>query len=72
MNAPSSQLIDDIVTTAESLLSQRFGGTQKFISVQELNGSGNAVVLRAKLDPSPFVQQRSVVLKYTPESGELT
>lgn len=72
MNAPSSQLIDDIVATAESLLSQRFGGTQKFISVQELNGSGNAVVLRAKLDPSPFVQQRSVVLKYTPESGELT
>lgn len=72
MNAPSSQLIDDIVATAESLLSQRFGGTQKFISVKELNGSGNAVVLRAKLEPSPFVQQRSVVLKYSPDQGQLT
>ncbi len=71
MNAPSTPLIDDIVATAESLLSQRFGGTQRFTAVKELNGSGNAVVLRARVAPSPFLQQRSVVLKYTPHQGEL-
>ncbi|MDO5097803.1 MAG: phosphotransferase [Corynebacterium sp.] len=71
MNSPSPELIRDIVITAEGLLSQRFGGNQSLTEVKELSGSGNAVVLRAKVAPSPFLQQRSVVLKYVPGAGNI-
>lgn len=71
MNSPSPELIRDIVITAEGLLSQRFGGNQSLTDVKELSGSGNAVVLRAKVAPSPFLQQRSVVLKYVPGAGNI-
>ncbi|MDO4631727.1 MAG: phosphotransferase [Corynebacterium sp.] len=72
MNAsPSHELIHDIVATGEALLSQRFGGAQTLSDVKVLSGSGNAVVLRARVLPSPFLQQRSVVLKYMPGAGHL-
>nr|WP_149029493.1 phosphotransferase [Corynebacterium halotolerans] len=61
---------EDIVETAEDLLSKRFGGAQRLSEVQELSGSGSAVVLRARVASSPFLQQRSVILKYVPVSGE--
>ncbi|WP_156229424.1 phosphotransferase family protein [Corynebacterium comes] len=60
----------DIVDTAEELLSKRFGGTQELTEVAELGGSGTSVVLRARVAPSPFLQQRSVILKYVPETGD--
>jgi tRNA A-37 threonylcarbamoyl transferase component Bud32 len=60
----------DIVDTAEDLLSKRFGGTQELSEVAQLSGSGSAVVLRARVATSPFLQQRSVILKYVPEAGD--
>lgn len=68
-NAASAS-VDDVVQLAENLLSQRFGGAQKLTDVKELGGSGSAMVLRARVAPSPFIQQRSVVLKYTPSTGQ--
>ena len=65
-------LIHDIVATGEALLSQRFGGNQVLTEVKVLSGSGNAVVLRARVMPSPFLQQRSVVLKYVPGAGDIS
>lgn len=62
---------DDIVGVAADLLSKRFGGSQQLTDVQQLSGSGSAIVLRARVAPSPFLQQRSVILKYVPVTGEL-
>jgi len=61
---------DDIVGVAADLLSKRFGGSQQLTDVQQLSGSGSAIVLRARVAPSPFLQQRSVILKYVPVTGE--
>jgi len=60
----------DIVDIAEDLLSRRFGGTQQLTDVTQLSGSGSAVVLRARVASSPFLQQRSVILKFVPETGD--
>lgn len=63
--------LDTIVATAEDLLSNRLGGSQQLKDVTRLDGSGSAVVLRAKVTPSPFLQARSVVIKHVPSSGDL-
>ncbi|WJZ18005.1 phosphotransferase family protein [Corynebacterium guangdongense] len=60
----------EIVDVAEDLLSNRCGGSQELHDVEQLTGSGAATVLRARVAPSPFLQQRSVVLKYIPETGD--
>ncbi|GAB3699622.1 phosphotransferase family protein [Corynebacterium nasicanis] len=60
----------DIVDIAEDLLSKRFGGSQQLSEVTQLGGSGSAVVLRARVASSPFLQQRSVILKFVPETGD--
>ncbi|MFI5503909.1 Phosphotransferase enzyme family protein [Corynebacterium kutscheri] len=70
-SAMSEQSTSEIITIAEDLLSQRFGGTQQLSDVESLNGSGIATVLRARVAPSPFLQQRSVVIKYMPPTGLL-
>lgn len=60
---------DDVVDIAQNLLSSRFGGSQQLSDIEDLGGSGNAIVLRARVANSPFLPHRTVVLKYTPESG---
>ncbi len=60
----------EIVEIAEDLLAKRYGGTQHLSEVEQLNGSGTAAVLRARVANSPFLQQRSVVLKYVPATGD--
>ncbi|MDO5670322.1 MAG: phosphotransferase [Corynebacterium sp.] len=60
----------DIVDIAEDLLSKRFGGSQQLSEITQLSGSGSAVVLRARVASSPFLQQRSVILKFVPETGD--
>ena len=59
----------EVVEIAEDLLSHRFGGSQQLGEVEVLAGSGNALVLRARVANSPFLQHRSVVVKYNPETG---
>lgn len=61
---------DDIVKIAEGLLTKRFGGTPQLTDIQQLSGSGSGVVLRARVSASPFLQQRTVILKYIPVTGE--
>lgn len=60
----------EILDRAEALLSKRFGGTQRFVDAELLTGGGNAVVHRAKLSPNPFLQERSVVVKYIPVTDD--
>ncbi|MDO4687204.1 MAG: phosphotransferase [Corynebacterium sp.] len=60
----------EIVAIAEELLAQRFGGSQSLQEWEQLGGSGSATVLRARVAPSPFLQQRSVVIKYVPSTGD--
>ncbi|BAC18560.1 hypothetical protein [Corynebacterium efficiens YS-314] len=62
---------EEIVEIAEDLLAKRYGGTQSLSEVEQLSGSGTATVLRARVANSPFLQQRSVVLKYIPATGDL-
>lgn len=61
--------IDDIVDAAEGLLSRRFGGTQQLSGIEELDGSGQSTVLRARVANSPFLPHRSVIVKHTPVTG---
>lgn len=61
---------EEIIQIAESLLSERFGGQQEITETEQLSGSGTATVLRARVAPSPFLQQRSIILKCIPETGE--
>ena len=60
----------EIVALAQELLSHRYGGKQHLSEVHRLSGSGPAVVLRARLANQPFLQQRSVVIKYVPGTGD--
>lgn len=60
----------EIVELAQELLSHRYGGKQHLSEVHRLSGSGPAVVLRARLANQPFLQQRSVVIKYAPATGD--
>ena len=65
MNLEQQQVVD----IAQDLLSRRFGGQQKFSEIERLSGSGHAIVLRARVASSPFLQQRTVVLKHNPPTG---
>ncbi|MDO5031768.1 phosphotransferase [Corynebacterium sp.] len=51
------------------MLSRRYGGDPEFNDVEVLSGSGNALVLRARMTPSAFLPHRSVVIKYNPITG---
>ncbi|OFT85800.1 phosphotransferase [Corynebacterium sp. HMSC29G08] len=60
-----------VISTAESVLTRRYGGAQKLTDVTELSGSGVAGVYRAKVTANPFLQHRTVVVKHSPETGNL-
>lgn len=61
---------EEIVQIAENLLSERFGGRQEITETEQLSGSGSATVTRARVAASHFLQQRSVILKYIPRTGD--
>ena len=60
---------EEVIKAASEMLSRRFGGTPEMSSVERLDGSGNAMVLRARIAPSAFLPHRSVVVKYNPVTG---
>lgn len=60
----------EIVGLAAELLSRRLGGAQSLSDPEVLGGSGEARVLRARVAPSPFLDERSVVIKYVPASED--
>lgn len=61
---------DAIVARAADLLSARFGGPQQLTDPEDLGGSGSSVVLRVRVASNPFLQQRSVVIKYSPATSD--
>lgn len=62
---------EQLVSIAEDLLSHRFGGSQRLEDVEVLAGSGESTVLRARVASQPFLQYRTVVLKFVPMTGEV-
>ncbi|WP_225723441.1 MULTISPECIES: phosphotransferase [Corynebacterium] len=66
----SESLIESTVSVAEELLSTRFGGTAELSNPEDLGGSGVATVLRCRVAPNPFLQERSVVIKRLPLDTE--
>ncbi|AIJ33662.1 Phosphotransferase enzyme family protein [Corynebacterium imitans] len=60
---------ETIIAQAEEILTRRYGGAQKLSGVDALSGSGFAHVLRARVATNPFLQHRTVVVKYSPETG---
>ncbi|WP_448850843.1 phosphotransferase [Corynebacterium sp. 335C] len=52
-------LLDD----AADLLASRFGGRPELGDPEDLGGSGDALVLRVRVAPNPFLPERSVVVK---------
>ena len=62
---------EQLVSIAEDLLSHRFGGSQRLEDVEVLAGSGESTVLRARVASQPFLQYRTVALKFVPMIGEV-
>lgn len=60
----------EILQIAEELLSDRFGGTQSLSDAEVLSGTGNAHVIRARVATNPFLQERSVVVKFIPVTDD--
>lgn len=58
--------IDTVLDRATHLLGRRFGGTPELTHPEDLGGSSDSLVLRAKVTPNPFLQERSVVIKQLP------
>ncbi len=58
--------IESAVTAAEELLAQRFGGSPELTHPEDLGGNGPAQVVRARIAPNPFMQERSIVIKQLP------
>lgn len=65
----NSSAADAVVAEASLMISRRYGGEPELSDIQQLTGSGNAVVLRARTTPSAFFPHRSVVIKYNPVTG---
>jgi hypothetical protein len=58
--------IDDALASATHLLGSRFGGTPELTHPENLGGSGDSLVIRVKVSPNPFLQERTVVIKQLP------
>ncbi|WP_462398535.1 phosphotransferase [Corynebacterium falsenii] len=58
--------VDSTVEAAKHLLAARFGGSPELTHPEDLGGSGNALVLRCRVSPIPFLQERTVVVKQLP------
>ncbi len=65
----NSSAAEAVVAEASLMISRRYGGEPELSDIQQLTGSGNAVVLRARTTPSAFFPHRSVVIKYNPVTG---
>lgn len=61
--------IDALVSVAEELLANRFGGRPELTDPEDLGGSSRAAVARLRVTPNPFLPVRSLVVKRLPESS---
>nr|WP_238597032.1 phosphotransferase [Corynebacterium heidelbergense] len=58
--------MEQTVAAAAQLLAVRFGGTPELTHPEELGGNGSSQVVRVRNSPSPFLQDRSIVIKQLP------
>ncbi|MBV7280999.1 MULTISPECIES: phosphotransferase family protein [unclassified Corynebacterium] len=68
--AAVEEIHEHVVARAEKLLCKRYGGSLRLVGAEILEGSGNSTVLRLKLTPSPYLQERTVVVKHSPSSDD--
>lgn len=62
--------IDSALGSATHLLANRFGGTPELTHPEDLGGSGDSLVIRVRVTPNPFLQERTVVIKQLPPVAE--
>lgn len=60
--------IDAALAAGEAVLSYRFGSTITLVDPEDLDGSGPATVVRAKVASSPFDLPRTLVIKHYPDA----
>ncbi|PMC64691.1 phosphotransferase [Corynebacterium tuscaniense] len=61
---------EQIIDLAEGMLNHRYGGQQQLTEPEELSGTGSTTVLRLRVANNPFLSHRSVVVKYSPRTGD--
>ncbi|MEU3269405.1 phosphotransferase [Saccharomonospora sp. NPDC006951] len=59
--------IEAAVVAAEAVLAHRFGSAITLVDAEDLEGSGPATVVRARVASSPFALPRTLVIKHYPE-----
>lgn len=62
--------IDSALEGATQLLASRFGGNPELTHPEDLGGSGESLVVRVRVTPNPFLQERTVVIKQLPPVAE--
>ncbi|MFZ2509794.1 MAG: hypothetical protein WAW85_01705 [Gordonia sp. (in: high G+C Gram-positive bacteria)] len=63
MTVFAEELLTEVLTAAEALLSRRAGSAVSLRDPEELGGSGRSVVVRARLLDNPLAADRTVVIK---------
>lgn len=49
------------------MLAARFGGSPELSQPEDLGGSGASLVIRCRVSPNPFLQERTIVIKRLPQ-----
>lgn len=61
----------EIIDTAEAVLNHRYGGKQQLTDPEVLSGTGPTTVLRLRVVNNPVFPHRSVVVKCSPQTGDV-
>ena len=61
----------EIIDTAEAVLNHRYGGKQQLTDPEVLSGTGPTTVLRLRVANNPVFPHRSVVVKCSPQTGDV-
>lgn len=67
---PHVHSVEATMEAARQLLANRFGGTPELTQPEDLGGDSEALVLRCRVSPNPFLHERTVVIKQLPEPTE--
>lgn len=60
-----------VIAAAVRLLTKRTGAEVTLVEVEDLGGTGQTVVVRARVGENPFSLPRTIVVKQTPSHGSL-
>lgn len=62
---------EELISLARNILKERLGDAPELNDPQVLAGSGTARVLRVKASPNPMLENRSLVIKHVPLTGDI-